>query len=160
MVLGWALLPTTSTGRPQAGHPFFPGTLVIPNRVKWREVRDLLLVEKTSLMAPGAIVYVVDKCLRWKHWNISVNVFFGGFFSTGIPTSSYFLAASNRGLGGPTARSSEKIRQNGGWEAGRLDPAGMIIPPAAPGTRADEGGGPSQGFLYGWVFFTWSVGGP
>ena len=29
----------------------------------------------------------------------------------------------------------------------------MIIPPAAPGTRADEGGGPSQGFLYGCLFY-------
>ena len=29
----------------------------------------------------------------------------------------------------------------------------MIIPPAAPGTRADEGGGPSQGFPYGCFFY-------
>ena len=40
-----------------------------------------------------------------------------GFFSTGIPTSSYFLAASNGGL---TARSSWKIRHNGGWDLGGL----------------------------------------
>ena len=38
-------------------------------------------------------------------------------FSTGIPISSYFPAASNRGS---EARSSWKIRQNGGWEARRL----------------------------------------
>ena len=25
-------------------------------------------------MAPSAIVYVMDKCLRWKHWDISINV--------------------------------------------------------------------------------------
>ena len=31
-----------------------------------------------------------------------------------------------------------------------LDPAGMIIPPAAPGTWTDKDGGPSQGFLYGY----------
>ena len=29
----------------------------------------------------------------------------------------------------------------------------MVIPPAVPGTRADEGGGPSQGFLYGCFFY-------
>ena len=29
----------------------------------------------------------------------------------------------------------------------------MVIPPAAPGTRADEGGGPSQGFLYGCLLY-------
>ena len=64
-----------------------------------------------------------------------------------------FSGSVEQGLGGPTARSSWKIRQNGGWEARRLDPVGMIIPPAAPGTRADEGGGPSQGFLYGCFFY-------
>ena len=97
------------------------------------------------------------------------------FFSTGIPTSSYFLAASNmgwearrpdlarkfarmgagrlgglrvlidwnthfvvfsggfeQGLGGSAARSSWKTRKNGGWEARRLDQAGMITPPPPP----------------------------
>ena len=100
------------------------------------------------------------------------SAFFGVFFSTGIPTSSYFLAASNmgwearrpdlarkfarmgagrlgglrvlidwnthfvvfsggfeQGLGGSAARCSWKTRKNGGWEARRLDPAGMITPP-------------------------------
>ena len=71
-------------------------------------------------------------------WNTHFVVFSGGF---------------EQGLGGPTARSSWKIRQNGGWETRRLDPAGMIITPAAPGTRADEGGGPSHGFLYGCFFY-------
>ena len=75
------------------------------------------------------------------------------FFSTGIPTSSYFLAASNRGWEARRPDLARKIRLNGGCEARRLDLAGMIIPPAAPGTRADEGGGPSQGFLYGCFFY-------
>ena len=48
-----------------------------------------------------------------------------GFFRTGIPTSSYLLAASNRGW---EVRPSYKIHQNWGWKARRLDPAGMIIP--------------------------------
>ena len=49
-----------------------------------------------------------------------------------------FSGGVEQGLGGPTARSSLKIRQNGGWEARRLDPAGMIIPPCCsrnPGRR-------------------------
>ena len=72
-------------------------------------------------------------------WNTHFVVFSGGF---------------EQGLGGSAARCSWKTRKNGGWEARRLDPAGMITPPppAAPGTRANEGGGPSQGFLYGYFF--------
>ena len=46
-------------------------------------------------------------------WNIHFVVFSGGV---------------ERGLGGLTARSSWKIRQNKGWEARRLDLAGMINP--------------------------------
>ena len=122
-------------------------------------------------------------------------LFFGVFFSTGIPTSRYFLAASNRGwearrpdlarkfarmgarrlgrlrvfwLEYPLRRISWRRRTGAGrpngpiqlentpeWGLGgrRLDAAGMITPPpAAPGTRADEDGWPSQGFLYGCLF--------
>ena len=39
-------------------------------------------------------------------------------------------------LGCPTARSSQKIRQNGVWEARRLDPAGIIITPGRRGWLA------------------------
>ena len=49
-----------------------------------------------GLLAPRAI-----GCIR-------PQAFFRRFFSTGIPTSSYFPAASNRD------------RENGGWEARRL----------------------------------------
>ena len=88
------------------------------------------------------------------------SAFFRRFFFDWNTHFVVFSGGVEQGLGGPTARSSLTICQNGGWEARRLDPAGIIIPPpAAPGTRADEGGGPSQGFLYG-CFFTLSGGGP
>ena len=55
----------------------------------------------------------------------------------GRPDGPIQLANSPKwGLGGSAARSS--------WYG---------HPPAAPGTRADEGGGPSQGFLYGCYFY-------
>ena len=43
--------------------------------------------------------------------------FFGVFFSTGIPTSSYFLAASNRGW---EARRPDLARKFARMGAGRL----------------------------------------
>ena len=88
---------------------------MIPNRVKWRDVRDLLLVEKTSLIAPSAICRGQMSTLKTlKHLN---KRFFRWVFSTGIPTSSYFLAASNRGW---KARRPDLARKFARMGAGRL----------------------------------------
>ena len=46
--------------------------------------------------------------------------FFRRFFSTGIPTSSYFPSASNRGWEARRPDLAGKFHQNGGWEARRL----------------------------------------
>ena len=50
---------------------------------------------------PGPARVVVRPRAWWRHVPSGAfdhRLFFGGFFSTGIPTSSYFLAASNGGL--------------------------------------------------------------
>ena len=46
-----------------------------------------------------------------------IRLFIGVFFSTGIPTSSYFLAASNRGWEARRPDPARKLARNG---AGRL----------------------------------------
>ena len=60
-----------------------------------------------GLVAPRAIGYIRQQA------------FFGVFFSTGIPTLSYFLGGVERGHGGPTARSW-KVGRFAGTGAGRL----------------------------------------
>ena len=53
-----------------------------------------------------------------------------------------------QGLGGLTARSSWKIRQNGGWEARRLDLAGLFTLPAPPPSNITAGR-PRRLFCFG-----------
>ena len=65
-------------------------------------------------------------------WCIRPQAFFRRFFF--FDRNTHFVVFSGgveRGLGGLTARSSWKIRQNKGWETRRLDLAGMTTPPAA-----------------------------
>ena len=61
-----------------------------------------------------------------------------------------------QGLGGPTARSSWKIRQNGGWEARRLDLAGLFILPAPPPSNITAGR-PKAALLF-WFFGSFRCG--
>ena len=56
-----------------------------------------------------------------------IQLFFGGFFSTGIPTSSYFLAASNRGW---EARRPDLARKFAIMGAGRLGGFTQLVRPA------------------------------
>ena len=79
--------------------------------------------------------------------------FFCVLFSTEIPASSYFMAASNGGLEARRSDLARKFANNRGWEAWRLDLAGPFSPPGdrEPGpTRVM--GPPNASYMS--VFFT------
>ena len=85
-------------------------------------------------MAPE--YFLLASLKRPKAGRLSMRIFWRRRTGAGRPDGPIYLENSPEwGLGGSAARSS--------W---------YDHPPAAQGTRADEGGGPYQGFLYGCFF--------